>query len=134
VDPGRGVSFIPHATHLSVADGFLERGGQDLVGVDPLRHRRATRTRIEADECLRVWFVAVLQPISFADIGRLMVWVDDLRPDYAYTREPITEISLLLHEDLAALATGYVPDSVLDASQTKWKELGDETRDVRRAA
>ena len=54
------------------------------------------------------------RPISFNDIGRLIAWADELRKDITYLLDPIVRITLLAHEDLQEIASGYLPGGVLD--------------------
>ena len=51
--------------------------------------------------------------VTYADIGRLIAFSDQLRLDVDYLLDPIKEIVLLAHEDLHSVAAGYVPDGVL---------------------
>ena len=44
--------------------------------------------------------------ISYADIGRLIGWTDELRKDVGYLLDPLVNIALLAHEDLEAIASG----------------------------
>ena len=60
------------------------------------------------------------RPVTYADIGRLVAWTDDLRMDVGYLTDPIVDITLLAHADLQEIAAGYIPDGVL--GQPSWKE------------
>lgn len=48
--------------------------------------------------------------VDFADVGRLIVWADTLRAELGYTLDAVQTVALLAHDDLAALAAGYVSD------------------------
>jgi hypothetical protein len=56
------------------------------------------------------WIPEGKRHVTYADIGRLIVWTDELRQDIGYLLDPIVEIALLAHEDLGQLVQGYVPD------------------------
>jgi hypothetical protein len=58
------------------------------------------------------------RPVTYADIGRLIAWTDELRKDVGYLTDPIVNIALLAHEDLETIAAGYTPDDVL--GQPSW--------------
>lgn len=50
------------------------------------------------------------RPYTFEDVGRLIAWTDELRFELLYALDAIKEVALLAHEDVAALAQGFVPD------------------------
>lgn len=60
------------------------------------------------------------RPVTYADLGRLVAWTDELRMGIGYLADPILDITLLAHEDLQTIAAGYIPDGVL--GQPAWKE------------
>jgi hypothetical protein len=55
---------------------------------------------------------------TFEHVGRLIAWTDDLRKELAYLSDPITEIAILAHEDITALAEGYSSNGTLE--EEKW--------------
>lgn len=70
------------------------------------------------------------RPVTYADIGRLIAFTDELRLDVGYLLDPIKEIVLLAHEDLHSIAAGYTPDDVLGdpswrAQMTRFHGLDD---------
>lgn len=52
--------------------------------------------------------------VTYADIGRLIACTDELRVDCSYLLATISEIVLLAHEDLQAVAAGMGSDRVLE--------------------
>ncbi len=57
--------------------------------------------------------------VTYADVGRLITWTDDLRKDIHFMLDSVVDITLLAHEDLQAIAAGLTTDSVLE--DRKWK-------------
>jgi hypothetical protein len=52
--------------------------------------------------------------VTYDNIGRLIVWTDELRMNCHYLLVSITEATLLAHEDLSSIAAGYIADGVLE--------------------
>lgn len=49
------------------------------------------------------------QVVDYEDVGRLIIWTNDVREDCAYLLDSVADIALLAHEDLQQLAEGYRP-------------------------
>jgi hypothetical protein len=54
------------------------------------------------------------RPFTIEDVGRLILWTDDLRQSCGFLLHAVGNIALLAHEDIRAIAEGHVHDSVLD--------------------
>jgi hypothetical protein len=52
--------------------------------------------------------------VSFADLGRLVQWVNDLRMGIEFLKDPVVRIALLANEDLAQIASGFTSGGVLN--------------------
>lgn len=94
------------ATDAIPSEETLREAGQALHAIDefvmePIR--RAIKTVAAHDEP---------QSVDYADIGRLLVFVDHIRSSCGYILEDAAWVEVLAREELAGFAAGIYPDRV----------------------
>jgi hypothetical protein len=68
------------------------------------------------------------RPVTYADIGLLIIWTDELRKDCSILLDRVCDIALLAHEELQSIVEGYVPDirsQAYDARLRRFHGLGE---------
>ena len=102
---------VPAAETLTEASRALHAVHEFLV--EPIA-AALKKVSAEASEGGRRRLSEDERAVGYEDIGRLIVWTDELRIDCEFMLNSIAEITLIAHEDMPNIAEGYMPDQIIE--------------------